>query len=269
MLKLYRDLTVIYWIGAVAIALICFGAATLLSGTPLSTAVAFLFYFLAVWVWATFLNRKASKRLNALYGDLLGQCRIREYLDTYHQLMQRGFANKTAVRNILLSNMAIGYNAIGDDAEAIRLARQVVLPSNPTKPNQQASYLVHLHNVSRFYLDAGDTASARRALDDLKRALSTMDPAYHRQIDSLILLLEIRIRMAEGNFDGIQTTLEIELSNENMLLRRIYLCYDLARIHAHEGNTEKEKEYLHYIRQYGGDSRCVYWAAERLRALSE
>lgn len=269
MLKLYRDLTIIYWIVAIAIALIYFGAAALLSGTPLSIAVAFLFFFLAVWVWATFLNRKASKRLNALYEDLLGQCRIREYLDTYHQLMQRGFASKTAIRNILLSNMAVGYNAIGDDAEAIRLSSQVFMPPNPTKPNQQASYLVHLHNVSKCYLDAGDVVSARRILDDLKRALGVMDPAYLRQIENLILLLEMRIRMAEGSFDGIRTALEIELSNENMLLRRIHLCYDLARIHAHEGDTEKEKEYLTYIQQYGGDSRYVYWAAARLQALSE
>ncbi len=268
MFRLYKDLTAWYWVG-VALAAIIVGVAAattlfLLVLLTITVALVFLIAFLF------FLEVKANKRIQKLHDDLLDHCRIHEYIAAYEALLQRHVASKKKVRDVLQTNLAIGYNAIGDSQRAIHLT-MAQLPINTATRQGQQQILIYCNNMATYLLDAGDQTNAVKALDDLRKELAVADSSIPNYLfcSANLSKLEIRLAVERGQGEPVRKALEIELANEQKQLRRLSLCRLLALIRLQADDTAGAKEYLIYMQQNGGDTYYVSWAAHQLQLIGE
>ncbi|MBQ7246333.1 MAG: hypothetical protein IJS33_05385 [Firmicutes bacterium] len=244
-----------------------FLAASSLGGLTLMVLVALMGFgymasLIVLVLWfifcGVFFSWFAKRRVDRLDG-LLNNCQVSEYVEAYDKIEARiylGGGKRTA-----LMNKARGLIALGAVDEAINDLTEIGLPE---KHRFKDMHLQAVLNSMLFsaYVEKGELEHAVKALSVCKYMVGDRlyrQPYLSRMIE-IINRAEMRLALAEGEFEGMEEQYKKLLEDAETLIEEVIAHYRLAEIAEHYGREDEKREHLEFAAKHGGTTIYRYLA---------
>lgn len=260
MIKLYKDLYIIYLTGSIAVCVIYFVLAFAADLRPLTCLI---IAYVLLFAWGFFMRRAATRRFDRAIRDLEA-CRIRQGMSQIEPLLKRCGRNSVF---LIRSDLAFGYLMLGDAKRGLEMLD--ALPPFPEKKRWLPLQLVCEGNRGSAYLMLDRPDDTEASIARFTALLEKTPEKYLRRSD-LRASLRVQItelQMARGEFDGAVELFTARLRAAASVRQEVFAHYMLAWALTHEGRTDEAREHLQFAAENGGDTWFADAARQRLEVL--
>ena len=187
-----------------------------------------------------------AQKHNKIIQILQDECNPVKYLNVYYPLTQKRVGKN--LKSLLLLNLASGYIAVGDFAQA----KNVLASIDLKKSNPMSNIMFNLH-FTALNINEGNIEQARRTLDYVSNLISTtkIPQTQIHSINEARNIYAARIRIENGYFDEVEQTLLGMIANADCMNQKVCAKYTLAILYIKQNRIDEAVKEMHFVAENG------------------
>lgn len=260
MVRLYKDLFIIYVVGEILIPVLYF-VLTIVAHMHILPCL--ILAYILILGWLFLMQRIATRRFNRAIQNM-EECRIRQGMSQIEPLLARCGRNTVF---LIKADLAFGYLMLGEARNALEMLDS--LPLFPEKKRWLPLQLVCESNRGSAFLMLNRLDDTEASIARFAAILENTPEKYLRRTDlrTVYRTQLCELGMARGDFEGAVELFTERLNDAATPRRRVFAHYMLSWALTHDGRVDEAREHLHFVAENGGDTWFTAAAKKRLEAM--
>lgn len=222
-----------------------------------------------LWIFACsiFFTKLTRDKMNGILA-LINACRTREFIAAYERILREGVRGEA--KDFARLNLATGLITAGDFQGGLNTLMQIQ-PDFSHRPSGLSAAGAYYSDLATCFLELGDIPRAQSALQSLSAITQyeKLPPEYKALIDTNREMAYAKMRMLQGNYEGLESFFRVYLGQAVTPLARVRCAYRLAEVAHHQGDFATERSWLRIVSENGGDTRFAVKARWLLQAMEQ
>ena len=260
MIKLYKDLTILYFASIIALVIIDI---FLQRFYYVPTLIVFIFNIIVFCLIVIFFYKTAQKRFLKLV-EYFNNCQVNKYIDGLLKLSK----SNNNINNTIKISLSSAYFAIGDNKKAIEILQTIQQSFSQNRVSLLNDFGL-LNNYCALYILSKDIKNSVSFHNKMKMLLDNPNfkEPYRSQCNKIYLEKKYAINVINDEFAGAYRFFADALETENTLLGKVNFNYYLGLICLHNNDIEAAKKHFAFIAENGGDTAVCKKAKEKLEEI--
>lgn len=190
-------------------------------------------------------------------------CHVHEYMDLLDKRL--GKKRRKDLKSTYNYLKAMGYSALDDYDALYECTRQITHLSHKSEYYKRLiDYYIH----NDMFIEAQDLMNKLAEFNTKVKS-----KIYKDSIDVTLKLFDCRIKVKNGNYEGVEEYYTQMLSSHETavvsLISRVSISYALGELLVKKGEKERAKEHLRYASEKGGDTKYKLFADKLLSEIED